>query len=142
MIRLNGWHRIGIVLSIIWLPIGFVWGNRVGIAEGDWVSQNYALCLIDATPQQNKVCNATYYHDWPIAIQYHWWYAGFYALLPILLVWPSIYFVRFIVRWIARGFKPETMRQSDVEINCLAHSFSHPRRHSQSSRSPSLRRQC
>jgi hypothetical protein len=105
-LRLNGWQRIGIALSIIWLPIGWIWGNRTGIAEGDWVSQNYALCLAGATAQQNKACNDTYYREWPIAIQYHWWYAATYALLPILLAWPFAYFVRFIVRWIQRGFNP------------------------------------
>ena len=26
--RLNGWQRLGIILSILWIPVGFVWASR------------------------------------------------------------------------------------------------------------------
>jgi hypothetical protein len=34
--KLNGWQRIGVVLSVAWALYGFYWGNDYGIHQGDW----------------------------------------------------------------------------------------------------------
>jgi hypothetical protein len=37
MKALNGWQRIGIVLSVLWAIVGFFWGNSIAIdALGEW----------------------------------------------------------------------------------------------------------
>jgi hypothetical protein len=33
-VRLNGWQRIGIVLSVIWAIGGGLWGNAIAIRHG------------------------------------------------------------------------------------------------------------
>jgi hypothetical protein len=37
--RLNGWHRVGITASILWLVVGAFWGYKVGHLEGTRIWQ-------------------------------------------------------------------------------------------------------
>src|SRR5947209_1531885 len=34
--RLNGWQRLGVVLSAIWALFGFILGSGGGMQNGDW----------------------------------------------------------------------------------------------------------
>jgi hypothetical protein len=45
MSRLNGWQRIGIVVSVLWAIGGGLWGNSYGFSRGDWVFAQEARCL-------------------------------------------------------------------------------------------------
>jgi hypothetical protein len=105
MKRLNGWHRIGIVLSIIWMIVGGFWGNSIGIHEGDYVLLTYKECIAIAH-QDWKACDADFRRDWPVAISNHWLYAALLGSVPIPLVWGSIYGIIGIIRWIRKGFIP------------------------------------
>jgi hypothetical protein len=106
MKRLNGWQRIGIVLSTLWLPVGWIWGNKIGMSQGDYLIDAYSLCVNTMTVQEMRDCKLTFDQNYPLAIQYHWWYTVTLALVPIISAWPFAYLVRFIVRWIRRGFNP------------------------------------
>jgi hypothetical protein len=44
-VRLNGWQRIGIVLSVIWAIGGFFWGNSILIDSASW---RYKLSAINS----------------------------------------------------------------------------------------------
>jgi hypothetical protein len=105
-VRLNGWHRIGIVGSLVWAIVGWVLGNNFGIHQGDYVTNVYSVCIQGANAEEWKVCNATFMHDWPLATQYHLWYAGVFAVVPIVFTWLFVYLVLFVIRWIRRGFNP------------------------------------
>jgi hypothetical protein len=43
--RLNGWQRIGIVASVVWVFVGGFWGNQIGFSQGDYVREAYRQCL-------------------------------------------------------------------------------------------------
>lgn len=104
--RLNGWQRIGIVLSVIWFICGGLWGNSMGIHEGDWVSRQYQFCLEhDAEPHMPSTaqCQARFDKDWPDAIKYHWWEGLIVATVPIPLGWLLAYGIIALSRWIWRG---------------------------------------
>lgn len=102
-LHLRGWARIGIVASILWIICGGIWGNNVGIHEGDYVMMTYEDCLRSVHTDM-RACQVAFDKDWPLAIAHHWWYAGFFALAPLPLAWAAAYALRAIVRWIRSGF--------------------------------------
>src|SRR5258708_6054607 len=104
MKRLNGWQRIGIVLSVLWSLGGGLWGNNIGIHEGDTASAIYSLCL-ENRPNDWQGCSTEFTKNWTDAVQYHWWYAAILGLVPIPIVWGMVYGILGIIRWIRRGFK-------------------------------------
>ena len=102
-IQLNGWQRIGVVVSIVWFFVGGFWGNSIGIHQGDSATALLKLCL-KYDPDHWDRCNGQFSHDYPIAIQGHWWLALIIAIVPIILGWLLTYAIIRIVKWIRRGF--------------------------------------
>ena len=74
--RLNGWQRLGVVASALWVPVGLVKG---GNSYSDWQ-------LIGG-----------YYID-PTVLAICW------IALPILFGWLAVYTAIFVTRWVRRGF--------------------------------------
>ena len=95
MKALNGWQRIGIVLSVLWAIVGFFWGNSIAIdALGRGVSASYARCLEQRSVQPDgsvpkdtdwKPCQVAFERDWGPAVKDHWSYAAASAFIPILI---------------------------------------------------------
>jgi hypothetical protein len=105
-LRFKGWQRIGIVASVLWFFGGGLWGNKIGLHEGDYVTRAYTLCIDEASGEQWKSCESTFRHDWPLAIQYHWWYAAIIGIVPIPIAWLVTYGLIGLFHWIRRGFRP------------------------------------
>jgi hypothetical protein len=96
--KLNGWQRVGLVLSVLWLlavlasgfdraPY-FIFGATIGI----WL---YLPDLAFATPSEYMAAAS----DFTLR--------GFaiVGLLPVLFTWLTTYLAVFAYRWIAAGFK-------------------------------------
>ena len=117
--RLNGWQRVGIILSILWIPVGGVWALKAfGPPENIPEPPFFNLCLEQEAKQPTP--NAARCND---AAQK--WYASlfklrnlqhanaerlalWYAFLPIPIAWLLVYCVSWMVRWVRRGFQPST----------------------------------
>jgi uncharacterized membrane protein len=104
--RLNGWQRLGIVASVIWIFVGGFLGNSLGIHEGDWAVSMYKLCL-HASPDWNT-CSKIFDRDYVEAVQYHWYYAAILAFVPIPIAWLVGWGFVALVRWVRSGFKPSS----------------------------------
>jgi hypothetical protein len=104
-LRLNGWQRVGIVASILWAFGGGLWGNNIGIRQGDWAVEIEKDCMADGKTDW-RVCDDNFDKEWNSAISSHWDDAAFIGLVPIPFAWGIAYGVRGIVRWIRKGFKP------------------------------------
>ena len=111
--RLNGWQRIGIVLSVIWAIGGGLWGNNIGIHEGGWVASRLGDCYAMRSIQPDGSvprdtdwgpCIEAFHRDWPEAISHHWPYAAIVGLVPIPFAWLMVYALIGLWRWIRRGF--------------------------------------
>jgi hypothetical protein len=89
--RLNGWQRIGIVLSVLWAIVGAIWGLKIAAAPYDACMSNPALDW--------KYCEVAYGSNLTPGYQIGW--AVAVGLLPISLAWLLIYVI-----WTVRGFKP------------------------------------
>lgn len=122
--KLNGWQRIGVVLSIVWVLYGAYWGNEYGLRQGDWTDFVYESCMDSAQAKaadahysqpaqeeharESAACEQSRERDWSASIQYHFQYAAICAFVPIPLAWGIVYGLIAVVRWIRNGFKAST----------------------------------
>lgn len=105
--RLNGWQRIGVILSCIWLPIGFFWGGGSWVeAEGAPVSRALTSCIVnsDSSRAAENACQAIFDRDWPVAIAGHWWAGIAFALIPAIVCWLLAWMTVRLFRWVRAGF--------------------------------------
>jgi hypothetical protein len=99
--RLNGWQRIGIVLSVAWavFVLFYVWHDWVSLSSV--YRDHFYSCLFGpdeaADPQ---TCEVNYYAAM-IRVVGSW-------LAPIPIAWMVIFLIAWTVRWIRRGFQPST----------------------------------
>ena len=102
--QLNGWQRIGIVLSVIWILVGGFWGNTIGFHEGDPALYAHRVCL-ETHPDDWPGCGRIFTRDFIEATKDQ---AAFVAFVPIPIAWLIVYGFVGLFRWIGRGFKPLT----------------------------------
>jgi hypothetical protein len=101
--RLNGWQRIGVTLSVIWAVGAFI-VTRNSQLRGknslyEQLSQTCFLgdrasldkCLSDAS--ENAMHSTTYWPD-----------VAFFAVAPPLAAWLIAYIGVLTVRWVGKGF--------------------------------------
>ena len=104
--RLNGWQRIGIILSIIWVLVGAWLAQQAVYAP---VRAGHSKCIsLGVVP---SICKAEL--DKGIARRKKEELPGaiaVFALAPIALVWLVIW----MVRWIRRGFQRARLEGHDV----------------------------
>ncbi len=115
-LRLNGWQRIGIVLSIVWLIVVCPW-IRYGQeqhAEQEY-KHSYDGCVGPEPPDKTDLkrldieerCRADAVNMYQL-YEGSWRSAALLTLIPILIAWLFAYGLVFLVRWIRRGFvKPQ-----------------------------------
>lgn len=100
--KLNGWQRLGVVASVVWAPIGFLWGNSIGLHEGDPAVASLKACM--QRDEDWKLCQAVFSNEYPIEVQYHWWFAVVGMLLPIAFAWLVAWVSIKVFRWVRVGF--------------------------------------
>ena len=104
--RLNGWQRIGIVLSLLWaLGVSQWFLLHVPQRNDPGIESIYLQCITEAAAKRD-VCQhrAEWFrkNSWS-----EFWAAGSWIVLgPLLIVWLLVYIVVWTVRWIRRGFQP------------------------------------
>ena len=111
--RLNGWQRIGVIISLAWV-FGFGgWGfYSDGVRNDYWRAQihgQYLRCVTAAESNQSRrdQCMDQQRRDLMSHIREPDW--GFVALLllgPVFAGWFTVYFGLFLFRWVRRGFLP------------------------------------
>ena len=104
--RLNGWKRIGIVLSVLWaLSISGWFFHHIPEVNDPGIASVYLQCI--SAPNANRgVCKARaewFSEEARSEFRAGWSWA---ALAPIVVAWLLVYVVVCVVRWIWRGFQP------------------------------------
>lgn len=100
---LNGWQRLGIIVSASWFVVGFCVGMQVAQANADAGTWSYAACINTDNPDFAG-CNAAFQMLYAAAIAQRWQLAWLYALMPIFAGWFLAWLSIPAVRWIQRGF--------------------------------------
>jgi len=116
---MNGWQRIGVVLSILWAISGAFWGYNIGYHEGGDIKQEHEQCRANvnarlaATPRVSMNdwaedigrCDSVFRKQNGDSIQTGSLYAALLALLPIPFAWIAVYKSIALLRWIRKGFQ-------------------------------------
>ena len=105
--RLNGWQRIGVVVSVVWMIGGTIWGVGFIGEHSATALSTYKLCLADhdalGAPDL-ATCSANYQRDYPSSARELWLSALVLSLSQVLLLWITAYGIRALVRWVQAGF--------------------------------------
>jgi len=107
--KLNGWKRIGIVASIVWiLGAGIYTLKATGNTDEKRASEIIQSCIEGGpyTKEFDDACGrrgADYLRETGTS---EWVEAASVALIPVPLGWGLTYLILFLVRWIRRGFVP------------------------------------
>jgi hypothetical protein len=112
MKKLNGWQRIGVVLSVLWM-VGaslYVQTDRTDRAY-KFANSMMSLCLDMVSPSP-KDCTSDYSHNVKIALNPFWPDAVILAIVPIPITWLLVYIIIGIVRWVRAGFVNNKMKGS------------------------------
>jgi uncharacterized protein len=99
--RLNGWQRILIVLSVVWMIVGGLWGWRHANERAD---AEFKLCITQIqTVSDVQACRARRAG----ALVPNWFGAAVVALAPITVVGLFFYGLIFVARRTKRAFSPQ-----------------------------------
>jgi hypothetical protein len=105
--RLNGWQRLGVLASVIWLPVGFFAGNWWWIQStgGFWVDQ-YQHCLQTSIGTQTDLeqCSKGFEANYSAAITGHWWGGFGLAVVVLAVAWGLAWLIVRLFRWVRAGF--------------------------------------
>jgi hypothetical protein len=97
--RLNGWHRLGIIATVIWIVTVFWFSNELYWSRADMV---YAYCLDVADSDTSKFECGRVRDEAVGAAGPKAWVFGFYTAA---LAWIVFVVCRALVRWVRRGFQ-------------------------------------
>lgn len=97
MISLKKWHRIGIILSIVWLVYSIAHSRNEEIK----VQESSVSMEIDSCFKKNIDCYESVYKKYPF--KPNWEEHFFVAGIQIVLAWIFTFLCIFTYRWIMRG---------------------------------------
>jgi hypothetical protein len=114
MTELNGWKRIGIVASVVWIlgAGAHTYDSEIDRAS-KFIASTHVACDTDLTGKTGDTwttsfnqCNKQADDSLALAITNARLKAAFVALVPVPLGWGFIYLTLFLVRWVKRGSGP------------------------------------
>jgi hypothetical protein len=114
-VKINGWQRIGIIASVIWIVSAglYTYVSEIdGTARLRW--DIYHDCMVSSqggigTPDglPNKLTNECDKKATDVVSNIRpRQTAALFAFVPVLLAWGLVYLVLVLVRWVRRGFLP------------------------------------
>ena len=103
--KLNGWQRIGIALSVLWAFGSFISirKDQINLADALYRDQ-YHNCSISG-PTNISYCDETVSLQAAMDATTNWLDVAFFSLAPIILAWfLALVSVR-VLKWIKMGFE-------------------------------------
>jgi hypothetical protein len=98
---MKGWIRLGIVLSVLWVFVGFFWGMSGKTRAEDFRDLCHRSLRIESWPEG---CDAAFLRNSPAAMRERQEYAIVLAILPIPFAWLIAWGCVATGRWVYRGF--------------------------------------
>lgn len=106
---LNGWRRIGVVLSILWFFIaGFSQRSYDVTKAFEFASSSSSVCYEihrDSINAGNSdICRERFSEDYKLMLKGSWWNSLAVAIIPIPIFWGIVILIIKVYRWIKKGF--------------------------------------
>ena len=106
--KLNGWHRIGIVLSVLWALGAFISIRKYQINLADALYRDqYHNCSISG-PTNMSYCDETVSLQAAMDATANWVDVAFYSLFPVVVGWILVLVSVKTIKWIKNGFDKST----------------------------------
>jgi hypothetical protein len=116
MMKLNGWKRIGIIASVVWVLCAGIYTDDSKIDRAsDLIADTHVRCD-SSLPNYSKdegayeagfrKCNKEAEDSLALAISNARFSAALVAFVPVPFGWGFVYLALFLVRWVKRGFTP------------------------------------
>jgi hypothetical protein len=99
--QLNGWQRLGIVLSALWMLFIAI----IALFEyGGWLRLGEFTFIYEVSTLET---GARFVHDLGLLYEpsFKVSYFATALLLPVLIGWITVYLLAWGIRWVHRGFK-------------------------------------
>jgi hypothetical protein len=109
MAKLNGWKRIGIIASVVWIlgAGAYTYDSQIDSAS-KIIASTHVECDSNLTSETRVTgfdeCNKEASDSLGIAYKNAWIAAAILAFVPVPLGWGFTYLILFLVRWVRRGF--------------------------------------
>ncbi len=105
MARIGGWMRIGVILSIAWIPIGWIYTNNTRFAQAhDFASAMQEFCLRPPSLPVER-CSDEFMKSWALSIKGTTEQAELVSFGPIVPAWLIAWGTVALFRWVRRGFE-------------------------------------
>ena len=101
-VRLKGWQRTGIVLSVLWLSCASMWFIQQVPAHQPAITSVFRQCIQEPNAHRST-CKArakSFGKELRRELRAEW---PWVSLAPVFLVWILAYLVVWLARWIGRG---------------------------------------
>jgi len=109
--KLNGWHRVGIVASAAWLLAAGLIGSARIEHHADIAASGAVRACVDAAPQISDVefakCGQDYRGTYQAYAPAPLTYATGFAFLLLPFFWLAAYLTIWITKWVRRGFRSD-----------------------------------
>ena len=108
MSKLNGWLRICIVLTVLWVLVAGLYTNKMVTEQGmNTRSMIYNLCLNDNSHSKDfdyKNCSKRADEFYDSAVQNRLQDVLGIALIPVPIFWLIGFIIFRVYRWVKKGF--------------------------------------
>lgn len=111
--RLNGWYRIGIILSVGWFVYAFGSYNTGRLDTAlNLTTAKYDGCMIDLASSgasesgKHETCSKKRNAEIDRMLKGSSWHALEYAIIPLIGAWLAMFIALFLFRWVRAGFAP------------------------------------
>jgi hypothetical protein len=104
--RLGGWQRVGIVISIIWMICAAIYQRHADIKHAtNAANLTYQVCSeSESFLKGERDCSKEFEKTWHLWLEGSWGNVAFVALVPVPLGWIIFCGLIGVSRWIRRGF--------------------------------------
>jgi hypothetical protein len=111
-LRVNGWQRTGIVLSVLWVSCASMWFMQQIPAHQPGIASIYLQCITEPNSHRS-VCNAranSFRKEARLDVRTKW---PWVALAPVVVVWIFAYIIVWLARWIVAPVAPPIRKANE-----------------------------
>lgn len=102
---LNGWQRIGVVLSILWFFTAGLSQRAYDVNKAfEFANLSSKICYESNKEGNSDICHQRFSEDYKLMLDGSWGNSIAIAIIPIPIFWGIVILIIKVYRWIKKGF--------------------------------------